>query len=132
MLRAMYDAGVDPWQIDYVNTHGTASVSGDDIEVEAMLLAGLKHVKANSTKSLTGHGLSAAGLVEVIATVIQMKDGFLHPVINLVNPITNDISWITGTSEIAAVNYGMSNSFGFGGINTSVIIKEGSVPNDNY
>lgn len=132
MVRAMYDAGIDPRQIDYVNTHGTASVSGDDIEVEALLLAGLKHVKANSTKSLTGHSLSAAGLVEVIATVIQIKEGFLHPVINLVNPITNDISWITGTSEEAAVNYGMSNSFGFGGINTSVIIKEGSARDGNY
>lgn len=123
MVRAMKSSSVNPDQIDYVNTHGTASVAGDYTEAEAIVSAGLKNVKANSTKSLIGHALSAAGLVEVIATLAQMKNGFLHQSMNLINPITNDINWITEKAQAATVNYSISNSFGFGGINTAVILK---------
>lgn len=123
MMKAMEFAGIQPGQVDYVNTHGTASVIGDQAEVEALLIAGLEGVKANSTKSLTGHGLTAAGMVECIATLIQMKEGFLHPGKNLSDPITDRIDWIREEAVFTQLNYALSNSFGFGGINTSIILK---------
>lgn len=123
MASAISRAGIPVHAIDYVNTHGTASPTGDKTEVEALLAAGLKNVKANSTKSLIGHGLSAAGLVEAIACFAQMKHGFLHPNHNLNAPITDQIDWIDSQHEKATINYALSNSFGFGGINTSIVIK---------
>lgn len=123
MIKAVKSAGIEAGQVDYVNTHGTASVVGDEAEVEALLAAGLEGVKANSTKSLTGHGLTAAGMVECIATLVQMNEGFLHPSKNLSDPITDRIAWIRDQPVLAQLNYAMSNSFGFGGINTSVIFK---------
>ncbi|MCR6643005.1 MAG: hypothetical protein NVV82_29445 [Sporocytophaga sp.] len=123
MLKAIKASGIRPNQIDYTNTHGTASPTGDKTEVEALLLAGLEGVKANSTKSLIGHGLSAAGLVEAIATVIQMQEGFLHPSHNLQNPVSDKIDWILDKAQQVNLGYALSNSFGFGGINTSIILK---------
>lgn len=124
MQQAMLRAGILPRQVSYVNTHGTASKIGDKTEVDALLAVGLEGVKANSTKSLIGHGLSAAGLVEGIASLIQMKDEFLHPSLNLENPISNQIDWVIGETKGMHINYAMNNSFGFGGINTSVILKK--------
>ncbi|MCB9298321.1 MAG: polyketide beta-ketoacyl:ACP synthase [Lewinellaceae bacterium] len=123
MAAAMASAGLSPEDIQYVNTHGTASPTGDQIEAEALLMAGLKGVKANSTKSLTGHGLSAAGLVECIATLIQMQEGFLHPNLNLQHPINDQINWIGPQAQKAEITYALSNSFAFGGLNTSIIIN---------
>lgn len=124
MLNALKRSGIKAERINYVNTHGTASVTGDNTEAAALLEIGLKGVKANSTKSLIGHGLSAAGLVEAIASLVQMKEGFVHVSNNLSDPITNDIDWTQNGSEPAELEYIMSNSFGFGGINTSVIFKK--------
>lgn len=124
MENAMRHAKISPAQIDYVNTHGTASPTGDEIEVAALLAAGLENVKANSTKSLIGHGLSAAGLVECIAALIQLKEGFLHPSLNLQQPVAGNIQWITGHAQTAGLQYAINNSFGFGGINTSIILKK--------
>lgn len=124
MQSAMNHAGISAKDIDYVNTHGTASKIGDETEVAALVEAGLKDVRANSTKSLIGHGLSAAGLVECIASLVQMKDGFMHPSRNLANPISGDIRWAGETAEPAEINYALSNSFGFGGISTSIVIKK--------
>lgn len=123
MLNALKQAGIDAKQIDYVNTHGTASPTGDDTEANALLSIGLEGVKANSTKSLTGHGLTAAGLIEAIACFVQMKNGFVHRSNNLTEPITNDIDWIVDESRTAELKYVITNSFGFGGINTSLILK---------
>lgn len=124
MYTAMIDAQVRPAEIDYVNTHGTASGIGDETEVAALLSVGLSGVKANSTKSLIGHGLSAAGIVEGIASLLQMQEGFLHQNNNLINPISDKIDWIKEKSQSAIVNYAMSNNFGFGGVNTSIILKK--------
>lgn len=124
MRGAMVSAGVGPDEINYVNTHGTASSIGDITEVEALLSIGLKGVKANSTKSLIGHGLSAAGVVEGIASLVQMRDNFIHQSHNLINPISDKIDWIKEESQSMSIEYAMSNNFGFGGINTSIIIKK--------
>lgn len=123
ILKAMEAANINPTQINYVNTHGTGSVIGDDTEAEALIAVGLSGVKANSTKSLTGHGLTAAGVVECIASLIQMKENFLHKSHNLMHPITEKIDWIKDASLSTDINYALTNSFGFGGINTSIIIK---------
>ncbi len=122
MQAAMTNAGVNSDQITYVNTHGTGSKIGDQTEVAALLSVGLQGVKANSTKSLIGHGLSAAGIVETITSFIQMKEGFLHKSNNLTQAISDEIHWIQGDSELAHVTATMNNSFGFGGVNTSLIL----------
>lgn len=123
MRRALANAAISKEQIDYVNTHGSGSVVGDKTEVAAILQSGMKGVYANSTKSLTGHGLSSASLIEAIATIIQMRDKFLHGTNHLTNAISDEINWITKQSQPIDIEYSMSNGFGFGGINTSLIIK---------
>jgi malonyl-ACP decarboxylase len=123
MQQAMNDANTKPEQITYVNTHGTASMIGDKTEVKALLDAGLYGVMANSTKSLIGHGLTAAGLVETIACFIQMNEDFLHASANLSNPISSEIKWITGQTSSLTFDCCLNNSYGFGGINTSIILK---------
>jgi malonyl-ACP decarboxylase len=127
-LRAMQNAllmsGRAASSIDYVNTHGTGAVLGDQVETEALLAVGLSGVKANATKSLTGHGISSAGLVETVACLVQMGGGFLHPNPNLRNPITESIDWVGSAAERLSVRRILSNSFGFGGINSSVVLEE--------
>lgn len=123
MCKAIQVAGIEGGDIDYVNAHGTSSVIGDKTEAEALINSGLANAKVNSTKSLIGHGLSAAGVVEAIASVIQMRDNFLHPNANLENPINDQLCWVGRQSEASKINYTISNSFGFGGTNTSIILK---------
>lgn len=124
MTRAITMAGITPAAVDYVNTHGTSSAIGDHTEITAMENAGLTGVKANSTKSLIGHALSAAGVVEAVATLLQMKGNFLHPNNNLVTPVSAQINWIQSRTEETPLNICLSNGFGFGGINTSIIFKK--------
>lgn len=122
MEKAMAHAGLKPTDIDYVNAHGTASPSGDDTEAEAIYKAGLTQALVNSTKSMTGHGLTAAGLVESIATVVQLQEQFVHPVRLLQQPIREDVNWaFSETKQI--IRHALNNSFGFGGVNTSVVIS---------
>ncbi|NEP41196.1 MAG: polyketide beta-ketoacyl:ACP synthase, partial [Okeania sp. SIO2H7] len=121
---ALAMADLQPESIDYVNTHGTGSPLGDKTEVGALKSAGLQHCLLNSTKSLTGHCLTAAGVVEAIATILQMKFGFCHPTKNLVNPIDTSLNWVKETSVQAEIKYAISNSFGFGGINTALLIAQ--------
>lgn len=125
MNAALAMAKLQPRQIHYVNTHGTSSPLGDKTEVAALKSVGLSHCLLNSTKSLTGHCLTAAGVVEVIATLLQMKFGFCHPTNNLVNPIDTTLNWVKETSVKAEIQYAISNSFGFGGINSALLIEKG-------
>lgn len=124
MLAAMANAKVSCSEIHYINTHGTASGIGDETEVEAIVEAGLEGIKANSTKSIIGHGLSAAGVVEAIACLLQLKNGFLHKSNNLIDPISNKIDWVKDAEYPKVLNCVLSNNFGFGGINTSIIFKK--------
>jgi len=119
---ALAMADLQPESIDYVNTHGTGSPLGDKTEVAALKSAGLHRCLLNSTKSLTGHCLTAAGVVEAIATILQMKFGFCHPTKNLVNPIDPSRNWVKENYVQAEIKYAISNSFGFGGINTALLI----------
>lgn len=123
MRSAMKSANITIDEIDYISTHGSGSIVGDKTEVEALLSLGLKGVQANSTKSLIGHSLSSASMVEAIASIIQMKEGFLHKSNNLIEAINDDINWVKGASHTVNIDCTLSNSFGFGGINTSIILK---------
>ncbi len=121
---ALAIANLQPESIDYVNAHGTGSPLGDQTEVAALKSVGLHHCLVNSTKSLIGHCLTAAGVVEAIATILQMKFSFCHPTKNLVNPIDTNLNWVKETSVQAEIKYAISNSFGFGGINTALLIAQ--------
>ncbi|NEQ41943.1 MAG: polyketide beta-ketoacyl:ACP synthase, partial [Okeania sp. SIO3I5] len=122
MQAALAMADLKPEQIDYVNTHGTSSPLGDRTEIAALKSAGLNHCLVNATKSLTGHCLTAAGVVEAIATLLQMNSSFCHPTKNLVNPIDDTLNWVKETAVKAEIKYAISNSFAFGGINTALLL----------
>ena len=124
MNTALAMAELKPARIDYVNTHGTGSPLGDKTEAAALKSVGLSHCLVNATKSLTGHGLTAAGVVELISTLLQMKEGFCHPTHNLVNPIDAEINWVKEEVVKANIEYAISNSFAFGGINTALVVRE--------
>jgi len=120
-IRNALDApGWRPAEIDYVNPHGTGSIVGDETELEALHACGLEGARLNATKSLIGHGLSAAGTVEVIATLLQMQAGRLHPSCNMENPIDPSLNWVGNRSIDHPVEKALTLSMGFGGINTAL------------
>jgi 3-oxoacyl-[acyl-carrier-protein] synthase II len=125
MEIALRDAAVKPDQVDYINTHGTATDLGDIAETKA-----IKHVlgdhamkiPCNSTKSITGHLLGAAGAVEMIVTLKSIEEGVVHPTINLDYPDPEcDLDYAAGEPRKKDVFNAISNSFGFGGHNVSLI-----------
>ena len=121
--RALAIAGLAADAIDYVNPHGTASVIGDETELAALRACGLDHAYINATKSLIGHGLSAAGMVELIAVMLQMQAGKLHPSRNLDNPIDAGFRWVGATAADHVIERALNMSMGFGGINTAVCLQ---------
>jgi malonyl-ACP decarboxylase len=128
MKAALRQGGLAAGEIDYVNTHGSSSPLGDSVEIEAIERVFGDHfpdVWLNATKGLTGHCLCSAGVVEIIASVIQMQHGFIHANINLDNPINSRARFCGATTVREQVRTAMSNSFGFGGINTSVVLRKG-------
>lgn len=128
MQQALTNAGMIPDDIDYLNTHGSSSVLGDEVEIEAIrsvFKVSINHVWLNSTKSILGHCLWSAGVVETMATILQLQDGFVHANLNLENPIDPMVRFVGKQSEEALIQAAMSNSFAFGGINTSLILTRG-------
>lgn len=125
MRNAVNDAGLNLNKIEYINTHGTASKLGDETELNAIKSLFSEHsnkIYLNSTKGYTGHCLFSAGVIELIATVIQMENRFIHANKGLVSPITSDLNLPANTVENVSINYALNNSFGFGGINTCVVV----------
>ncbi len=118
--NALDAAHWSPAQIDYVNPHGTGSVVGDETELAALRACGLADARLNATKSIIGHGLSAAGAVEVIATLLQMQAGRLHPTRNLEHPIDPDWNWVAADAVDHQIEHALTSSMGFGGINTAL------------
>lgn len=121
MQTALTMAGLQPEQVNYVNTHGTSSPLGDRTEAAALKGIGLSHALVNSTKSLTGHCLTGAGVVEAIATLLQLKAQRCHGTHNLIHPIDPDLNWVTEASRPAEIEYAISNSFAFGGMNAAIV-----------
>lgn len=123
MQGAMTQANVMANDVQYINAHGTASVLGDETEVAAInQLFAQSRPWVNSTKSLTGHCLYSAGVVEAVATVVQMGQGFVHPNLNLRQPIDDTCAFVGAESQAADIKVAISNSFGFGGINSSIVL----------
>jgi 3-oxoacyl-[acyl-carrier-protein] synthase II len=126
MTNAMNDAGLTSDQIDYVNTHGTATDLGDIAEtnaIKAVLGDRAYKIPCNSTKSITGHLLGAAGAVESIALLLSLEQQVVHPTINLDDPDPAcDLDYVPHTKRDCTLRNGMSNSFGFGGHNVTLIM----------
>jgi malonyl-ACP decarboxylase len=126
MHRAMREADLGPGDIDYISTHGTGSPQGDETELAAIReVLGRFFVRpwVNATKDLTGHCLSAAGVVEAVATVVQMRHGFVHPNPHLRDPIDDRIRFAGRQAAEVQITTALSNSFGFGGFNTSIVLS---------
>jgi len=120
---ALHNAGVSSIEVDYFNAHGTGSPIGDQTELAAIRAAGLSGASINATKSITGHGLTAAGAVEIAATLLQMRGGWLHPTLNLEQPLDPALNWVIGSSVDRPIEIAVSLSLGFGGINTAVCLR---------
>ncbi|MBF0400086.1 MAG: beta-ketoacyl-ACP synthase II [Magnetococcales bacterium] len=128
MQAALQDAGVPADVVDYINAHGTSTPQGDAVETEAIkkVLGAeqAKKVMVSSTKSMTGHLLGAAGGVEAIFTALALHHQIIPPTINLDNPDPLcDLDYVPHTARAAAMTYALSNSFGFGGTNASLLLK---------
>ncbi len=121
--NALTRSGLSSRDIDYVNPHGSGSTLGDEIELEVIRSLHLDQAYINATKSLTGHGLTAAGAVEFVASILQIEHQKLHPSANLENPICNDLNWVPHDGKIAKLNKVLNISLGFGGINTAVCLS---------
>ena len=128
MINAINDAGIKPEQIDYVNAHGTSTHHNDLFETKAIKLALGDHankVKINSTKSMIGHLLGAAGGVEFITCVKSIEEGYVHATVGLtVDDPECDLDYTKGEGVSMEVNYAISNSLGFGGHNASLLEKK--------
>jgi 3-oxoacyl-[acyl-carrier-protein] synthase II len=127
MKLAMNDAGLNAEDIDYVNAHGTSTPAGDVAETKAIKNALGDHarkVAISSTKSMTGHLLGAAGGIEAVFSVMALKDQIAPPTINLENPSEDcDLDYVPNTAREMKIDYALSNSFGFGGTNGTLIFK---------
>ncbi len=128
MANALRDAGLNPQDIQYINAHATSTELGDRAETVAMKRCFGDHAKkvaVSSTKSSTGHLLGAAGVVEAIFSVLAIRDQVVPPTINLDNPSPEcDLDYVPHTARQMKVNAVLSNSFGFGGTNGSLIFKK--------
>lgn len=128
MRMAMRDAGIDPSEVDYINAHGTSTPVGDRSETIAIKKAFGEHaskVAISSTKSMTGHLLGAAGGVEAVICALTLKNGVIAPTINLEHPDPEcDLDYVPNVAREADVQVTMSNSFGFGGHNATIILKK--------
>jgi 3-oxoacyl-[acyl-carrier-protein] synthase II len=126
MQLALKDAKLNPSDIDYINAHGTSTELGDACETLAVKNVFGTHAKKlaiSSTKSMIGHLLGASGGVELIATVLSIKHGIVHPTINLDNPDPAcDLDYVPNVARKLPVRYALSNSFGFGGHNASLVV----------
>jgi 3-oxoacyl-[acyl-carrier-protein] synthase II len=128
MKAAIKDAGINPADIDYVNAHGTSTPLGDEIELGAvtrLLGDAAKGMTMSSTKSATGHLLGAAGAIESAFTILAIRDQIAPPTINLDNPsVETEIDLVPHKAKPMKIDIALSNSFGFGGTNASVVFKK--------
>lgn len=127
MENALKDAKVNPSQVNYINAHGTSTKVGDAIELTAVqtLFNGNDSLKMSSTKSAIGHLLGAAGSVEAIFTALAIRDQVAPPTLNLHNPIEEvKMNLVPLSSQETEIEYALSNSFGFGGTNASILLRK--------
>ncbi len=123
--RALADAGIEAEDVSYINAHATSTLTGDLAEVRALnrIFKKPEQITMNATKSMVGHSLGAAGAIEAIATIQAIKSGYVHPTINLEDP--EDISFdIPTQKKQVEIQYAISNSFGFGGHNATIVLRK--------
>ncbi|WP_378955213.1 beta-ketoacyl-ACP synthase II [Pelosinus sp. sgz500959] len=127
MKLAIEDAGIKPYDISYINAHGTSTQLNDKNETDAIKAVFQKYaydLPISSTKSMTGHLLGAAGAIEAIITASALQDGFLPPTINYNTPDQGcDLYYVPNEGKKATLSYALSNSFGFGGHNATLVLK---------
>ena len=128
MLNALKDAKLEPTDVDYINAHGTSTPAGDLAETDAIKFAFGDHARqlaVSSTKSMTGHLLGAAGGVEALFSALAVYHGILPPTINYDTPDPEcDLDYVPNEARSRQVNVAISNSFGFGGTNATVVFKK--------
>jgi 3-oxoacyl-[acyl-carrier-protein] synthase II len=127
MRNAISDAGLTADGIDYINAHGTSTPLGDDLELEAVELVfggAAKGLAMSSTKSAIGHLLGAAGAVEAVFSILAVRDGVAPPTLNLEQPSKESvIDRVANAAQERKIDCALSNSFGFGGTNASLIFR---------
>ncbi len=128
MDSALADAGLNPDEVDYVNAHGTSTPAGDIAETSAVKMTFGDHayrLAVNSTKSMTGHLLGAAGGIEAIFAILAIRDQVSPPTINIFNQDPEcDLDYVANTARDMKIDIAISNSFGFGGTNGTVVLKK--------
>lgn len=129
MANAIKDAGIAPSEVNYVNAHGTSTHLGDLGEIRAVKSTfgdSVKDLRISSTKSMTGHLLGAAGAIEAVITTMAVHDQIAPPTINLENPDpeVEGLNLVANEAQKCEINYAISNSFGFGGTNGSILLKK--------
>ncbi|UOF94201.1 MAG: beta-ketoacyl-[acyl-carrier-protein] synthase family protein [Bacteroides sp.] len=128
MLDSIKRSNLKINDINYINAHGTSTILGDASEMKGlkMLLNKSKSTCVSSTKSMTGHLLGASGVIEAIATILSIKNDIVLPTINndIKDPLTNGINFVFNNPKSYKINYAISNSFGFGGQNTSLVFSK--------
>ena len=128
MKAALHSAGIAPEEVDYINAHGTSTPAGDVAETQGIKAVFGDHAKSlmvSSTKSMTGHLLGAAGGIEAAFTVLAVHHGVVPPTINLDDPDPEcDLDYVPHTARQANLRVAISNSFGFGGTNASVVVRQ--------
>jgi 3-oxoacyl-[acyl-carrier-protein] synthase II len=128
MQNALNDAKMTATEIDYINAHGTSTQAGDVSEVEAIKKVFADHaynLAVSSTKSMTGHLLGATGAVEAIFSILALRDQIAPPTINLDNPDEGcDLNFVPHKAQQRKISTVLSNSFGFGGTNGTLIFKK--------
>jgi 3-oxoacyl-[acyl-carrier-protein] synthase II len=127
MVNALRDAGVNPGEVQYINAHATSTPLGDKAETVALKRAfgdAAPRIAVSSTKSMTGHLLGAAGVIEAIFSVLAIRDGVAPPTINYRTPDPEcDLDYVPNTARRMKIDVSLSNSFGFGGTNGSVVFR---------
>ena len=127
-LVALEKAGLEPEEMDYINAHGTSTPAGDKAECAAVKSVFGDHaanLAVSSTKSMTGHLLGAAGAIEAIFTALAVYDQVAPPTINLDNPDEGcDLNFVPHTAQKMAIDVALSNSFGFGGTNGTLVFSK--------
>ncbi len=127
MQWALDDAGISPEEVDYVNAHGSSTPLNDKIETFAIKAVFGDHaynLAVSATKSMIGHAMGGAGAIESIATAMTLKEGLIHPTINLETPDPDcDLDYVPGTARSAEVQVALKNAFGFGGQNACLVLK---------
>ena len=129
IAACLADAGIAPSAIDYVNAHGTGTAANDVTETKALHMVFGDHAKklaVSSTKSMHGHTLGAAGAIELAATIVAMRGGFIPPTANFLGPDPQcDLDYVPNETRLRQIEVAISNSFAFGGHNASIAVRRG-------